>query len=144
MMDTVKFCPNGKDVLVGNELYCFSRASRYLEFGPSLTEAHKLLETNARNVSALSTLGNWWAFRGRDAWAVELLEKARANGGRVSALTLARCYWNLDRTDDARREFRRAIDEREAPEPYLRLCLNAVGKTWPAAATRPATRPAGD
>ena len=92
-------------------------------------------------MNSCSCLNAGWAFRGRDAWAVELLEKARANGGHVSALTLARCYWNLNRDVDARREFRRAIVEREVPEPYLRLCLNAVGKTWPAAATRPSTGP---
>ena len=37
----------------------------------------------------------WWAFRGRSEWAVELLERARAGGGEVSPLTLGRCYWEL-------------------------------------------------
>ena len=52
----------------------------------------------------------------------------------MSALTLARSFWTLDRAADARREFQRAVDEHEVPEPYLRLCLAAVDRS-------PATRP---
>ena len=59
-------------------------------------------------------------------WAAEVLEEARAAGGHVSALTLARCYWQLGKSVEAQREFRRAIDRKEAPETYLMLCLSAV------------------
>jgi tetratricopeptide (TPR) repeat protein len=79
----------------------------------------------------LAVLGEWYAFRGRWAWAAELLESARSTGhatDRESALslTLARCYWETGNLLAARREFERALARGEAPERYLRLCLAAV------------------
>jgi hypothetical protein len=71
-------------------------------------------------------LGEWYAFRGVDDWAVQLLEKAARNGADVSSLTLARCYWKLGRLADAAREFRSAIADQEAPKDYLNHCLAAV------------------
>ena len=82
--------------------------------------------------AALATLGEWYAFRGVHDWAVEFLVKARANGAPVSSLTLARCYWQLNRTTEAAGEFRTALARSEAPADYLRLCLAAVANTQPA------------
>jgi hypothetical protein len=74
-------------------------------------------------------LGEWYAFRRLDAWAIELLERARAGGAPVSALTLARCYWACGDRDSATREFRRALaGGGEAPEWYLRLCIAAASR----------------
>jgi hypothetical protein len=85
--------------------------------------------------ATLATLGEWYAFRGVNEWAVQLLARARADGAKVSSLTLARCYWQLDRRDDAAREFADAVKHDEAPAAYLRLCLAAVSNA-------PATGPA--
>lgn len=41
-------------------------------------------------------------------------------------LMLARCYWQMNDFDSAKREFQRASECKEAPELYLNLCLNAV------------------
>jgi WD40 repeat protein len=75
---------------------------------------------------ALRTLGQWYAFRNRNDWAVECLQRVRAAGGNVSPLLMARCYWKLDRLSDAAREFRDALAQKEAPVAYLELCLSAV------------------
>ena len=61
-------------------------------------------------------------------WAADLLERARAAGVDVSPLVLGRCYWELDATDAARREFQAALDRGEATAAYLKLCLEAIGR----------------
>jgi tetratricopeptide (TPR) repeat protein len=80
---------------------------------------------------------------------VEFLEKARAGGADISPLELARCYWSMDRYDQARKEFQKALQRKEAPEYYLCLCIEAVDRqakeqgqasTSPAASD-PATAP---
>jgi Flp pilus assembly protein TadD len=76
--------------------------------------------------AALATIGQWYAFRGDHEWAAQLLTRARAGGAKVSALTLARCYWQLGRPADAAREFARARDAGEAPRDYLNLCIAAT------------------
>ena len=35
--------------------------------------------------------------------------------------------WQLGRPAEAVREFQAALDRREAPDPYVRLCLQALG-----------------
>ena len=61
------------------------------------------------------TLGEWYAFQGLDQWAVEFLGRARENGAAVAPLTLARCYWNLNRMTDALREFQIAMGQSKDP-----------------------------
>ena len=75
-----------------------------------------------------------------DAWSADCLERARAAGGDVPALTLARCHWRLGDLRGAAEEFRRAAQRREAPEAYLQDCLAAMEREA-RAATRPTTRP---
>jgi WD40 repeat protein/serine/threonine protein kinase len=136
--------PPGDAVLVGSgpwlSLWDIPRAVRHLESAPRLEAARSALRADPNDGAALATLGEWYAFRGVDDWALELLEKARANGTGVSSLTLARCSWRLDRMADAAREFRNAMARREAPADYLSLCLAAV--TTAQATPQPATAPA--
>ena len=66
------------------------------------------------------TLGEWYAFRGMDHWAVALLLRAQRTRRVWSPpLAFARCYWNLGQNNEAFREFHitlwtgvRAFDER--------------------------------
>jgi len=122
-------------------VYDMSRAARHLDEQAHLVSARSALQASqGRDAAALATLGRWYAFRGMDDWAVEMLEGARAAGDAdVSSLTLARCYWQLDRTADASREFRKALDRNEAPAAYVKLCLAAVEGS---PTTRPTTAPA--
>jgi hypothetical protein len=84
------------------------------------------LDLSPNDPISLRRLGEWYAFRGRDDWALMCLERARAGGTAVSPLLLARCYWRLNRTADAQREFRAALAAKEAPADYLNLCLRAL------------------
>ena len=106
-------------------LWDFSRVADYEAFEPRLAQAR---QTALDEPQMLGSFGEWYAFRGAPDWAVDLLEEARNNGAAVSSLTLARCYWQLNDYDSARREFQRALDQKEAPESYLRLCLSAIIK----------------
>ena len=55
--------------------------------------------------------------------------KLGQTGAKISSLELARLYWQVGRRDDAIREFRQAIEHKEAPADYLELCLGAVNST---------------
>jgi len=122
--------PPGDAVLAGSgpsvNLWDVSRSLSHLEQAPRIESARSALGSNANDADALATLGEWYAFRGVYDWAIEILSQARANGADVSPLTMARCYWRIDRRDDAAREFRSALARGEAPPDYLNLCLDAV------------------
>lgn len=139
----ISVIPPGGVVLVGSgvwiSIWDLSRWTRHLEFSPRLDAARVALGSNPDDAGALATLGEWYAFRGVDDWAVPILEKARACGASVSSLTLARCYWQRDRMADAAREFRNAMKRHEASADYLDLCLAAV--TAAQAASQPTTTP---
>lgn len=104
----------------------WDRPARYQYFQDSLPKAREALARDSDDSSALAEFGRWYAFRGVYEWAVEFLERARAGGVDVASLDLARCNWRLGRRVAAAREFRLAIERREAPRDYLELCLQAV------------------
>jgi WD40 repeat protein len=85
-----------------------------------------LLEKNADDGPALAEFGGWCAAHGATHWATSLFERAGQHQGAVSPLTLARCYWKLGQFNQAQQAFERALQQSEAPEDYLRLCLEAV------------------
>jgi WD40 repeat protein/predicted Ser/Thr protein kinase len=125
------FSLDGKLALSGGSdgtvtLLDFSRADMYQTFNARLPGAFGAIHRNPNDPAALAVVGNWYAFRGAEGWAVEFLENARRGGAAVSSLTLARCYWELNRFDEAKEEFHRALEAGEAPEPYLRLCLEGL------------------
>jgi hypothetical protein len=103
-----------------------------------VAEARSRLASDPSDPKALATLGTWYAARGAWDWAIALLERARARGARVSALTLARGHWEQGQPAEARAELARAAQDREAPADYLDLCLRALAPPGPRA---PATNP---
>jgi tetratricopeptide (TPR) repeat protein len=133
---------NGKEDVL--ELLDLGRASAYREFQPKLQAAQKSLQADPNDTSALGVLGEWWAFRGIDDWAVDCFEKARAGGVTVSPLLLGRCYWNLDRFADAKREFTNALAVSRDPQEqfYLKLCINSINGAATHLATTQPTGPA--
>jgi hypothetical protein len=125
---SLAFSRDGQLALTGGwdgtvTLWDFSRAEQYQAFGARLRGAFDAIHKNPNDAAALAEVGDWYAFRGVWGWAIEFLERARKGGAAVSSLSLARCYWELDRFDDAKREFHRALAAGEAPETYLILCL---------------------
>ena len=107
-------------------LWDFSRAVQYDQLEPRLAVARRAIQSNPDDPAALAILGEWYAFRGMWDWGAELLERARAAGGEVPAVTLARCYWQTGDVAKARREFERAMERKEAPDLYLNLCIEAL------------------
>jgi hypothetical protein len=107
----------------------FTRQADYRRMLPAVERAQATLQGHPDEVFALTTLGEWHAFRRRSRWASELLMQARAGGARVSPLTLARCRWTLGDVQSARKEFLSAVKTLpEGPERrYVVLCLRAVG-----------------
>jgi len=140
--------PDGEAVLAASgasvSLWDLTRSARHFGFASRVDDARSRLRSDPRDPAALATLGEWYAFRGADDWAVDVLEQARIGGAEVSSLVLARCYWQLDRMSEAQREFIRAMERKEAPADYLKLCRAAVtnAKTAAQPANVPAARPA--
>jgi WD40 repeat protein len=125
---SVAFSRDGRFALAGSRdgtvtLWDFSRAESYQAFSGRLRGAFDAIHKNPYNAAALAEVGDWYAFRGAWGRATEFLERARKGGAKVSSLTLARCYWQLDRFDDAGNQFHRALEAGEAPDTYLMLCL---------------------
>lgn len=126
--------PDGYSVLTANneehalDLWDFGRAEQCLRFAPLVIRAQTSLQQDPHDPTAAVELGQWYAFRGMNAWAADLLSAAQSNGAEVSPLLLARCYWRDGRIADAAREFRAALanarDDRE--RYYLNLCLKSL------------------
>jgi WD40 repeat protein len=128
---SVAFAHDGGAVLSGSsdntmKLWRIGRIDRYIEFSDDLAKAHTELSLSPADPKSLAVLGGWYAFRGVDAWAVELLEQARSGGATVSPLTLARCYWKRGSLGKARKELYRALQQKEKPVDYLNLCIATI------------------
>ena len=107
----------------------FTVPQKFLDYAHRLDQARAELRQTPDDPVALASLGEWYAFRGIDDWAAELLEVARAKGANVSPLQLGRVYWRLDRPEKAAAELERAIRSQEAPVNYLRQCLTVLRPT---------------
>jgi WD40 repeat protein/serine/threonine protein kinase len=107
-------------------LWDFSRGARSMDLEDRAAKARDALRRRPGDGASLAVLGEWYAFRGFPDWGAEFLLKARGAGARVSPLDLARCLWLSGDAAGACREFEAALAAREAPESYLRLCLEAA------------------
>ena len=139
---SVAFSPDGNLALSGGadktlHLRDFTRPARYGEFDALLPKARQALQKNENDPEALKTFGEWYAFRNVNDWAVDFLERARKGGAAISALTLARCYWQKGDSLVASREFKQALERKEAPEHYLGLCIGATERDGKAVAPQP-------
>jgi WD40 repeat protein len=106
----------------------FDQPGIYHNFDTRLPRAREALKRNEKDPAALITFGEYYAFRGKHDWAAEFLEQTRNAGGEISSLTLGRCYWQLGKLEQARREFQLALERSEAPADYLKLCLEALAQ----------------
>jgi eukaryotic-like serine/threonine-protein kinase len=132
-VSSVAIAPDGRTVLSGSydntlRLWDFTRGVAHRAFEPRVAAAQATLQQTPGDPAALATLGEWYAFRAMDHWAVDLLGQARERGAAVAPLTLARCYWNLNRNGEARREFEIAKEQTKVPgeQTYLGWCIQAI------------------
>jgi eukaryotic-like serine/threonine-protein kinase len=132
-VSSVAIAADGRTVLSGShdktlKLWDFNRGVIHRAFEPRVAAAQARLKAAAGDPGALATLGEWYAFRGVNHWAVGFLVRARERGAAVAPLTLARCYWNLNRNGDARREFQIALEQSNdsAERTYLGWCIQAI------------------
>ena len=127
-IENVAISADGRMAVSGETLnvWNFACPVRSRELEPLVARAEDILGSNPNDGASHAVLGEWFAFRGANAMAIERLEKARALGAAVSPLTLARCYWELGKLPEAAREFQQALDHKDAPADYLKLCLGAV------------------
>ncbi len=130
---TLAITPDGRSGLSGSAdrtlmLWDFTHGVAHRAYETRVAAAQSRLQQAAGDPAALATLGVWYAFRGMDHWAVEFLGRARERGASVAPLTLARCYWNLNRNGEARREFQIALEQSKDPgeTTYLRWCIQAI------------------
>jgi len=107
-------------------LWDFSRVAKYADFESRLAAVRTNLSAEHPTPEQLSVFGEWYAFCGFPDLGAGLLDRARSAGASVSALTLARCHWQMNDFEAARREFQSATDRQEAPDVYLQLCRSAV------------------
>ncbi|HSZ55688.1 MAG TPA: protein kinase, partial [Tepidisphaeraceae bacterium] len=133
--------PDGYTTLTasyGNQqlrLWDFGRAGGYLRLIPQVQKAQETLQRDPRDAEAIATLGRWYAFRGIDAWAIELLTAARSAGAGVTPLSIGRCLWRAGRLSEAAREYHQALDAATDPQQrfYLELCLERLRPAQPGA-----------
>ena len=90
------------------------RLVTHREFQTQLPAARAALAANPRDPAALRCLGEYFAFRDVDEWAVELLERA-ASPGRMFHRFSWPAVTGSSTGEDAAREFRSAIERNEAP-----------------------------
>jgi hypothetical protein len=125
---------DGRFALVGSEdgsmkLWDFALVAAHRAFEPRLEAAQAALLAHPDDAPALRTLGEWYAFRGVNRWAIDLLSRAEAQGARVSALMLGRAHWREGDFPSARRELQRALAQGEAPAAYLQLLITEMGSS---------------
>lgn len=130
-------CGASFDMAGSAHVWEFDAAAKQYDFEGRVPRARDALDKTPDDGDALATFGEWFAFRGKADWALDFLERAAANGGRVSHLTLARCHWREGHAQKAVREFDLASDHGEMPPLYHDLCIRAVSLT----STRPTSVP---
>jgi WD40 repeat protein len=125
--------PDGKVVISGDvsgeiRIWDLNRPRIYRQLEDQLEPAHVALDADANDGVGLRTMGMMYAFRGRPAWAIDCLERARAAKANVSPLALAQCYWLTSQSSAAIREFSTATTQNAPSAEYLNLCRQAAGK----------------
>jgi predicted NACHT family NTPase len=126
--------PDGRSFVTGAQdgtlrLWSTARGTGYFSFDQrNIEQAQADLAQNPNSADLQAVVGEWYAFRGMDAWAADLLSHARKGGGQVSPLMLARCYWKLGRATDAMQEFEAALQAatNDSTRFYLQLCLDRL------------------
>jgi hypothetical protein len=106
------------------------RVARERALRPAFAAARQTLATTPGDPAALAAVGQWLAHHGVTDWGTPLLESARAANADFPPETLARAYWRLGRTAEARAEFTKAAARARTPaeKTYFELCAAVAGR----------------
>lgn len=129
----VTFAPHGRAALSASLdktliLWDFERGGMQRDFESRVAAAQTTLQKSEADAQAYATLGSWYAFRGVNQWAVDMLVRARSRGAAVSSTLLAHCYWRLGWFPETLREFQTDLDVNPNPETrvYLHWCIDRL------------------
>jgi len=126
----VALAPDERRILAsgkGWRLWDVSGAGRLEELQRELPDAWRRQGEGKATASDLERIGRWYELHGYPDWASMFLERAnQLNPDHTAVLPLARCYWTLGQQERARQAFAKAVERKEAPAEYLRLCLGAL------------------
>jgi WD40 repeat protein len=103
-----------------------NRETTYRAVARDLESCFAALDEKPDEPSMLKRIGEWFAFRGRNDWAADCFDRARAGGAMISPLIEARCDWELGRSDAALTALSQAEAQGTAPREYLELCTAAI------------------
>jgi len=123
----VGYSPDGRCVVTGGDgvaslaVWDFAAAERYRQFEKDL----RPLAGIPPDASTAAAFGRWHAFRGKDDWAVQLLQ----GSANADPVLLARCHWRLGNTKAAREHFTAAQARNEGNGLYITLCLRALAES---------------
>lgn len=135
----VAFSSDGRRAISGSDdgmlkIWNFGRASEYMARSAVAADAQRRLMDNPRDGESLAKLGEWYAFRGANDFAILLFDRARAERADIEPITMAQCYLEANRLGAAIREFRRAARAaRTASQAvYPTRCISAILPDLPA------------
>jgi len=109
-------------------LWNFDTPQQYKNFQNVIDDMFHKFNVNQANQHDLTVIANWYAYRGLPDWAIEFLTKAKEAGASDVNLNLARCYWLKGNHQAAISNFNDVLQEKQCPEDYVKLCLQALRK----------------
>jgi hypothetical protein len=105
-----------------------SRPDTHRRLAQKAEFARRELAANPKHAQSLADLGQWYAFRQRWDWALELLEKAEDNGAAPDPVLLSQAYRRNSRWELASRELNALVQKETDPRQkhYLRMASRAA------------------
>jgi WD40 repeat protein len=105
-----------------------SRPDTHRQLAQKAESARRELAANPKHAQSLADLGQWYAFRQRWDWALELLEKAEDNGAAPDPVLMSQAYRRNRRWEIASKELG-ALGQKETDprqKHYLRMASRAA------------------
>jgi WD40 repeat protein/predicted Ser/Thr protein kinase len=145
--DLIATSPESDTILLGGErvddtwIWDFSRPKKFHDFENRLALARAALQKNPDDGEAELTIAQWLAFRGLWIQAAEFYKLSISHGAKPPHLSLAQCYWRLNRLADAKAEFQNALNAKGVDQDYLRTCIRGLDAAHENLTTQLTTRP---
>jgi WD40 repeat protein len=110
-----------------------TRPDQHRPLAQKADQARDRLATNPQDPQALADLGQWYAFRERWTWSLDLLEKAQAAGATPDPILLAKAYQRTGHLEPANRNLTLLAAHENEPHQrlYLQLAARATERPLP-------------